>query len=513
MTADSTRQPQTAADRGPRVLIAAAGTGGHVFPGLALARTLKELEPGSVVRFAGTSRGIENQAVPAAGFPLDLLPILPLSRRLAVESLLSPVAAVAGAAAALRLLRRHRIEVVAGMGGYVTLPVAVAARIAGVPVVLHEPNAIPGIANRLAARFARAVALGVADAAEAFKGVKTITVGNPVRPELARLDRNRLRELGQKELGLDPERATLFVFGGSQGARRLNEAVIEATPHWARPERIQVLHACGRRDESEVREAWSRATPASLGLQVRIEPFVERMDLAYAASDLALTRAGAMTMAELTAAGVPAIVVPLPHATADHQAGNARAVAAGGGAVVIRNDDLTGERLAKVAGPLLDDPDRLAKMSLAMASLAFPAAARELAALVLEAAGRGSRESFLAVASPDVDREGTGWFEAVRSTVGPQVSKRVDRRSRRLEAYPPIERQHEVAAALDLEQPLRQPTVKPPARETAAPETAAPETPVGETAVPETAAPSAGPASAASDPETDPPESEGRGSR
>ena len=178
------------------------------------------------------------------------------------------------------------------------------------------------------------------------------------------------------------------------------------------------------------------------------------MDLAYAASDLALTRAGAMTMAELTAAGVPAIVVPLPHATADHQTGNARAVASGGGAVVIRNDDLTGERLAKVAGPLLDDPERLAKMSMAMASLAFPAAARELAALVLEAAGRGSRESFLAVASPDVDREGTGWFEAVRAPMGPQVSKRVDRRSRRLEAYPPIEQRHEAGdAAADLERP------------------------------------------------------------
>jgi UDP-N-acetylglucosamine--N-acetylmuramyl-(pentapeptide) pyrophosphoryl-undecaprenol N-acetylglucosamine transferase len=498
MTADRIPQPETAADRGPRVLIAAAGTGGHVFPGLALARTLKELEPGSVVRFAGTSRGIENQAVPAAGFPLDLLPILPLSRRLAVETLLSPAAAVAGAAAALRLLRRHRIEVVAGMGGYVTLPVAVAARIAGVPVVLHEQNAIPGIANRLAARFAHAVALGVADAAEALRPARTIVVGNPVRPELARLDRNRLRELGQKELGLDPERATLFVFGGSQGARRLNEAVIEATPHWARPERIQVLHACGRRDEPEVREAWARATPAARGLQVRIEPFVERMDLAYAASDLALTRAGAMTMAELTAAGVPAIVVPLPHATADHQAGNARAVAAGGGAVVIRNDDLTGERLAKVAGPLLEDPERLAKMSLAMASLAFPAAARELAALVLEAAGRGPRESFLAVASPEVDREGTGWFEAVRSTVGPQVSKRVDRRSRRLEAYPPIERAHQVGAALDLEQPPPKGTVEPPAPESAAPD--------GED---EAAAP--GPAAA--DPETDPPESEERGSR
>src|SRR6266498_1267414 len=449
MTADPIRPPEAAgAEHGPRVLIAAGGTGGHVFPALALARALKELAPAASVRFAGTSRGIENQAVPAAGFPLDLLPILPLSRRVSMETVLSPLAAVAGTGAALRLLRRHHIEAVAGMGGYVTLPVAVAARLARVPVVLHEQNAIPGIANRLAARFARKVAVGVEAAAEAF------TVGNPVRPELARLDRNRLRELGQKELGLDPDRATLFVFGGSQGARHVNQALVAATPYWPHPERIQILHACGRRDEADVRQAWRAAAPEARGLQVRVEPFIERMDLAYAACDLAITRAGAVTVAELTATGVPAILVPLPHAAADHQAGNARAVAAAGGGLVVRDADLTGERLAATAAPLLEDPERLAKMSASMASLAFPAAAQELAALVLEAAGRGSRESFLAAPAPGVDREGIGWFEAVRAPMGPQVSKRVDRRSRRLEAYPPIERQHEPGdVAADLERP------------------------------------------------------------
>src|SRR6266545_2322401 len=390
MTADPIRPPEAAgAEHGPRVLIAAGGTGGHVFPALALARALKELAPAASVRFAGTSRGIENQAVPAAGFPLDLLPILPLSRRLSMETVLSPLAAVAGTGAALRLLRRHHIEAVAGMGGYVTLPVAAAA--------------------------------------EAFPAARTITVGNPVRPELARLDRNRLRELGQKELGLDPDRATLFVFGGSQGARHVNQALVAATPYWPHPERIQILHACGRRDEADVRQAWRAAAPEARGLQVRVEPFIERMDLAYAACDLAITRAGAVTVAELTATGVPAILVPLPHAAADHQAGNARAVAAAGGGLVVRDADLTGERLAATAAPLLEDPERLAKMSASMASLAFPAAAQELAALVLEAAGRGSRESFLAAPAPGVDREGTGWFEAVRAPMGPQVSKRVAR--------------------------------------------------------------------------------------
>jgi Glycosyltransferase family 28 C-terminal domain len=283
-----------------------------------------------------------------------------------------------------------------------------------------------------------------------------VVTGNPVRPELARLDRARLRELGQKELGLDPDRATLLVFGGSQGARHINQALVAATPHWPRPERVQILHACGRREEAQVREAWAAADPQGRGLKVRVEPFVERMDLAYAACDLALTRAGALTVAELTAAGVPAIMVPLPHATADHQTGNARAVAAGGGALVLRDEDLSGERLAATAAPLLEDPERLTKMSAAMAAMAFPTAAQELAALVLEAAGRGSRESFLAIPPPGTDREGTGWFEAVRTPIGPQVSKRVDRRSKRLEAYPPIEQRHEADVDADL--------VPPPAR-------------------------------------------------
>jgi UDP-N-acetylglucosamine--N-acetylmuramyl-(pentapeptide) pyrophosphoryl-undecaprenol N-acetylglucosamine transferase len=457
MTTEPTQPRAADAGRGPRVLIAAGGTGGHVFPGLALARTLKELLPSAEVRFAGTSRGIENQAVPAAGFPLDLLPILPLSRRLSIQTVLSPFAAVGGTAAALRLLRRERIEVVAGMGGYVTLPVAAAARLAGIPVVLHEQNAIPGVANRLAARFARTVAVGVEAAAEAFPQGRTVVTGNPVRPELARLDRTRLRELGQKELGLDPDRATLLVFGGSQGARHINQALVAATPHWPKPERVQILHACGRREEGQVREAWAAADPQSRGLKVRVEPFIERMDLAYAACDLALTRAGALTVAELTAAGVPAIMVPLPHATADHQAGNARAVASGGGAVVLRDEDLSGERLAATAAPLLEDPERLAKMSAAMASMAFPTAAQELAALVLEAAGRGSRESFLAIPPPGTDREGTGWFEAVRTPIGPQVSRRVDRRSKRLEAYPPIEQRHQADVDTDLGPPPARP--------------------------------------------------------
>jgi UDP-N-acetylglucosamine--N-acetylmuramyl-(pentapeptide) pyrophosphoryl-undecaprenol N-acetylglucosamine transferase len=396
-----------------------------VFPGLALARTVVRHEPEATVRFAGTSRGLETRVVPEAGFALDLLPILPLSRRLSKETLLAPFAAVNGTFAARRLLREHRFDVVCGMGGYVTLPVAVAARMEGVPVVLHEQNAVPGIANRLAARVASRIAVGVEAAAAAFPPERTVVVGNPVRPELARLDRAALHDEAVAAFGLDPERRTLFVFGGSQGARHINQAVIAATAHWPDPASVQVLHACGRRDEADVRAAWGEADPDGRDLLVKVVPFVDRMDLAYAATDLAMTRAGAITMAELTAAAMPAVMVPLPHATADHQAANARAVAA-------------------AVAPLLAEPDRLAAMAEAMRSQAHPEAAEELAALVVEASGQRSREDFLAdvaAAATPIDREAAGWFESAAAPAGgPTVQRRVDRRTRRMEAYPPIDR-------------------------------------------------------------------------
>jgi len=429
---------------GLSLLVAAGGTGGHVFPGLALARTIVQHDPKATVRFAGTTRGIETRAVPEAGFALDLLPVLPLSRRLAKETLLAPFAAVNGTVAARRLLREHRFDVVCGMGGYITLPVAVAARLEGVPVVLHEQNAVPGIANRLAARVARRIAVGVDAAAAAFPPDRTVVVGNPVRPELARLNRAALHDQAIAAFDLDPDRRTLFVFGGSQGSRRINQAVVAATAAWPDPAAVQVLHACGRRDEADVRAAWAEADPEARDLLVRIVPFVDRMDLAYAAADLALTRAGAITVAELTAAGVPAVMVPLPHATADHQAANARAVATAGGAVVVTDGALDGPTLAAAAAPLLADPDRLAAMAEAMLAKAHPAAAEELAALVVEASGRATREQFLAevaAAAAPVDREATGWFEAAATPVGgPAVQRRVDRRTKRLEAYPPIDR-------------------------------------------------------------------------
>jgi UDP-N-acetylglucosamine--N-acetylmuramyl-(pentapeptide) pyrophosphoryl-undecaprenol N-acetylglucosamine transferase len=372
---------------GMRVLIAAGGTGGHVMPGLALARVLAARDPSTVVTWAGTSRGIETRMVSAAGIELDLLPILPLSRRLSLDSAMAPFAAVAGTVAARSLIRRRRVDIVVGMGGYVTLPVALGARLAGVPVVLHEQNAIPGLANRLAARVATVVALGVPEAAGAFGGARTVPVGNPVRPELANLDRDALREQALAEFGLRPDRYTVFVFGGSQGARKLNQAVIDTAGRWPHPELVQILHACGARDEELVKAGWTEVAGRLGELHVSVVPFIDRMDLAYAIADLAVCRAGALTVAELTAAGLPAIVVPLPNAVGGHQAANAEVLARAGGVVAVDDAELDGARLVREADELLGQPRELARMSKTMRDLSRPDAARHLADLVTLAAG------------------------------------------------------------------------------------------------------------------------------
>ena len=246
--------------RGPRV--PRAGPGPHRRPP----------RPGGDRPLRRHVQGLETRVVPEAGFALDLLPILPLSRRLAPETLLAPFAAVNGTFAARRLLREHHFDVVCGMGGYVTLPVAVAARLEGVPVVLHEQNAVPGIANRLAARVASRIAVGVDAAAAAFPPDRTTVVGNPVRPELARLDRAALHDEALAAFGLDPERRTLFVFGGSQGARHVNQAVVAATAHWPIPPPSRSCTPAGGGTRPTSGRPGPRPTPTAGGCWSRSSP-------------------------------------------------------------------------------------------------------------------------------------------------------------------------------------------------------------------------------------------------
>jgi UDP-N-acetylglucosamine--N-acetylmuramyl-(pentapeptide) pyrophosphoryl-undecaprenol N-acetylglucosamine transferase len=383
------------------VLFGGGGTGGHVTPALAAAEALRAVRPDVDVAFVGTARGLEAELVPAAGWTLHTVEALPLRRTLSPATLQVPVVVARAAGEVRRLIAARGVAAACVFGGYVSGPLALAARRARIPLVVHEQNAVPGLANRLAARWAAAIAVSVPAAADAFRRrERVIVTGNPVRADLAGLDRPGRRAEAAAAFDLEPGRRTLLVFGGSLGARRLNDAVLEAAGRWGTPERLQILHAAGRRDHERVAAAWD-AQPER-GLRVRCLPFVERMDLAYALADLALCRAGASTIAELAVAGVPAVLVPYPHAAADEQTANAAALADAGAAVLVPDVELDGAALVGAAEPVLHDPGRAEAMAAAARALGRPDAARRLAALVL-AAAEGNLPDVLAGMREDGD--------------------------------------------------------------------------------------------------------------
>jgi undecaprenyldiphospho-muramoylpentapeptide beta-N-acetylglucosaminyltransferase len=365
-------------------VIAGGGTGGHVTPAIAVAQALVARgHPAASIRFVGSSRGVEARLVPAAGFTVTLLPGRGIQRRLTPANLTAVAGILLGVVRAVVLLARLRPAVVLSVGGYASVPCVLAAAILRVPLVLAEQNARPGAANRLAARVARAAAV----AFPATPLPRAVVTGNPVRPEVRACDRSPAgRAAARAALGLPEGRRVVLVFGGSLGARRINDAVVGALLRWASRCDLAVRHVTGPRDYERVRAA-APALPAR-GLVWSPVAFEERMGLALAAADLAVCRAGASTIAELAAAGVPAVLVPFPAAAGDHQTHNARAVAAAGGAVVVPDAECTPERLAHEVDALLADEPRLAAMGEAVRRLDRPDAAERVADL-LEAHARG----------------------------------------------------------------------------------------------------------------------------
>lgn len=375
---------------GEVVLLAAGGTGGHVFPGLATAAALRELRPGVEPVFVGTADRLEATLVPDAGWQLHTVPAMALRKDASLLKL--PLVLARAVGSVRRLIGERDVIAAVCFGGYTSVPLALAARTTRTPLVVHEQNAVPGRANRLAARGAAAVGITFEEAADGFGGARTVLTGNPVRPGLLpgadasdlRAARLALREEALEAFGLDPDRRTLLVFGGSQGAQRINQALTGSAGRWADPSSLQVLHAAGARTHDETKAAWAAADVGALKVVVR--EFIDRMELAYAAADLVVCRAGASSIAELTALGLPAILVPYPYATDDHQTANGMALARAGGAVVIADGDLDADALVAAVEPALADGGAAGTMAAAAADFGRPAAATDLARLVLEVA-------------------------------------------------------------------------------------------------------------------------------
>lgn len=363
------------------VLLAGGGTAGHVVPALAVARALvaRGHRPDSL-HFVGSARGQEAHMVPEAGFSVTLLPGRGISRRLTGRALIANAGAVAGLAAAVvravALVARLRPGVVLSVGGYASVPAAAAAVALRRPLVLHEQNAVPGASNRLFARFARASAVS-------FEGTplpRAVVTGNPVRPEIAAVDRSPAAVAAARlALGLPVDAVLVAVTGGSLGARRINEAVFGLVRDWAGRTDVAVRHAVGRRDWAAVQAELPR--PGAGGLCYQPVEFEDRMADLLVAADVAVCRAGG-SVAELAAAGVPSVLVPLPGAPGDHQTANAIAMVRAGAAVVVPDCDLTAERLAAELTPLVEDAPRRAAMAAAAASLGRPDAADRVADLL-----------------------------------------------------------------------------------------------------------------------------------
>ncbi|CAL1240191.1 N-acetylglucosaminyl transferase [Candidatus Methylocalor cossyra] len=345
-------------------MILAGGTGGHVYPALAVAREL--MAGGHEVVWMGTRAGLEARVVPAAGIPMEWLTVAGLRGKGLRSQLSAPFMLARACRQAYAALRRIRPQVVLGMGGFVAGPGGLMARWLGIPLVLHEQNRIPGTTNRWLAGRAQALL-------EAFPGsfparLRARWAGNPLRPEIAALAR------GRDHLPHDPPH--ILVVGGSLGAKALNELVPEALARTGLP--VRILHQSGTLLLEETRARYAR-----LGLEARVEPFLEQMAEAYAWADLAVCRAGAMTISELAAAGLPAILIPYPFAIDDHQTHNARYLAEAGAALLLPQSTLTVERLAAELGALLRDPARRRAMAERAAALAKPEAAGTVAAVCL----------------------------------------------------------------------------------------------------------------------------------
>lgn len=341
------------------VVLAGGGTGGHVFPALVLADTIGKREPQARLRFMGTARGLETRVVPAAGYPLDLVPSAPVVGRGLFARLRALATVLRGGWVAAHLLRRHRVDLVIGVGGYASFPTVAAALALRIPTALLNVDARPGLANRWLGRFARAVFVQFEESARYFPAGRCVRTGVPVR------------SLPRSRAPAEPGVVRLLIFGGSQGARALNRAITAGLDRLGGSAGFRITHQTGAADLDEVRQSYARA-----GVVAEIAPFFDDLPERYARADLVVSRAGASTLAELCLAGLPSILVPLPLAH-DHQMANARALEAAGAAVVVPNAQAS-ERLAGEIQRLASDPELRERMGREAARHAAPDAAERI---------------------------------------------------------------------------------------------------------------------------------------
>lgn len=356
-----------------KVLIAGGGTGGHIYPALTLADAIKKAEPDAEICFVGTENGMEKDLVPRAGYPIRFIDVQGFRRKLSFDTVKSVYKLIKGIFGAKNIIEDFRPDLVIGTGGYVCGPVVFLAALAGIPTCIQEQNAMPGVTNRILSRFVDKIFLGYSEADKYFKGdAERFYSGNPIRKEILASS----REEGIEVFGLSADMKTVLITGGSQGAVSLNKAVLSMEARMSGREDVQILHSTGKKNYDEYMSKVEEK--GGFEENIHIVPYLYDMPLALAAADIGVFRSGAIGLAELTAKGVPAILVPYPYATANHQEFNARALEAVGAAEVVLDKDVTGEKLQEIIERLLLHENELNDMKKAARKSGRPNATEEI---------------------------------------------------------------------------------------------------------------------------------------
>lgn len=366
-----------------RVIISGGGTGGHIYPAITIARAIADIEPTEFL-YVGSKIGLENTLIPNEGIPFVTIDVRGLERKISFRNLVTLGKTAGSLIKAEHIIHKFKPDVVIGTGGFVCGPVLLAASLSGIPTLVQEQNVIPGVTNTILSRFVKCVALGYEEAAERFKR-KDILVytGNPVRKDILTGTKGHGRAL----LGLDPDKFTLLVAGGSRGARSINNAMIEVHRYFRDSKDIQILHVTGDHEyDRVVGQLEGIDGKGRYGEGSHIIPYLHHMPEALAAADLAVYRAGAVGLAELTVRGLPAILIPYPYAAEDHQRYNAQALVMCGAAKMILDKMLTGRELLEEIVHLKNDPEALKRMAQASKSKGRPQAAHDIAELALSIA-------------------------------------------------------------------------------------------------------------------------------
>jgi UDP-N-acetylglucosamine--N-acetylmuramyl-(pentapeptide) pyrophosphoryl-undecaprenol N-acetylglucosamine transferase len=351
------------------LMIAGGGTGGHIYPAIAIAREYATRDAAAKVVFVGTEKGLEKNIVPKAGFPLEFINVGGLKGKGGLDLFRNVLRLPLGFIDAWRVVGKHKPSVVLGVGGYSSGPVLVAAKLRGVPTIIHEANAFPGLANRVVARFVTTVAVAFADALPRMHRKDGVVTGNPIRAEFFNREKPQTPDV----------RRRVLIFGGSQGSRILNDSMTGALLFLARlKDTLDIVHQTGPNELEKVKAAYQQSAFAS----ARVVPYLDPMSDEIAAADLVVSRSGAMTVGELSAVGRAAVLVPFAAATNNHQELNARVVEKAGGAVVITEAELTPEKLARTISDIASDPQRAARMGAASRTLATPDATKNIVDLI-----------------------------------------------------------------------------------------------------------------------------------